>query len=87
MERGFLLAGGKRSSHRYPSLDSGHIAVLNRGEVEKSDFWKGLVPIAMETGERRRWAARALSLGFGKEKKAGTKFYRYQGPIKKKQTL
>ena len=66
---------------------SGHIAVLNRGEAKESGKWGGLVPIAMDTGEGQRWAAKKLSSGFGKEKKAGTKFYRYQGPIKKKQTL
>jgi len=62
---------------------SGHVVMIVPGKEEKSDGWKCMVPMAMDTGEGHRWASDKLSWSFGKKKKSGVRYFTYIGAIKK----
>jgi len=65
------------------SAESGHVAVVVPGKLQDSGSWGHPVPRTFDTGATARQSSDKLTNGFGKDKKLGTKFYVYKGPINK----
>lgn len=68
---GIVIAGKKEET------GSGHVVLVVPGEIVNSSFWKGKVPVVMDTGWGKRDKKIAISYSWVASDKSGVKFYHY----------
>ncbi len=77
-EGNIVMVGWKNPLASPRNRNSGHVAMVVPGEMEESGSWgKCKVPMTFDVGQNVRQSKDMLTKGLGKDKKASTKFYRY----------
>ena len=66
-----------------PTGASGHVMGLVSGEVQYSRSCKGNLVVVMDTGDKTRVSSQLITGNLSKAKLFKTKFFRYQGSLKK----
>ena len=84
-EGNIVMVGWKNPLASPRNTHSGHVAVVVPGEMGQSgeDRWNCQVPMTFDVGAGVRQSKNMLTKGLGKDKKATTKFYRYNPSVKK----
>jgi len=76
--QGYIVVAGAKAG---PNETSGHVVVIVPGE-EKEGGW-GWVPVAMDTGENKRWTSEKISKSWKEDRKQNVRFFLYKGPVNK----